>query len=121
MSDIRLRIIARERGYERSRRVAVDENDIGLYLVENGFYSLENIYRDVEKRLLILKQLSIRPSYGQELSKKLELTPATVKHHLNLLEEMELVKINKSEHKVYYSLNRETLMDRMQDVKDFLS
>ena len=74
-----------------------------------------------EKRLLLLKQLSIRPSYGQELAKKLNVTPATVKHHLNVLEDMELVKVNKSEHKVYYSLNREILGSRLQEVKEFLS
>lgn len=73
-----------------------------------------------ETRLSILKQLSIRPSYGQELAGKLKLTPATIKHHLSVLEELQLVTANKSEHKVYYNLNRQRLAQSFDDIKNYL-
>lgn len=73
-----------------------------------------------ENRLTILKQLSIHPSYGQELSQKLNLTPATIKHHLNLLEDMKLVIASKSEHKVYYSINRQAIGQGFEDIKTYL-
>ncbi|MBO4997819.1 MAG: winged helix-turn-helix transcriptional regulator [Lachnospira sp.] len=73
-----------------------------------------------ENRLTILKQLSIHPSYGQELSKKMNLTPATIKHHLNLLEDMKLIVATKSEHKVYYSINRQAIHQGFEDIKTYL-
>ena len=73
-----------------------------------------------ENRLTIMKQLSIRPSYGQELAAKLELTPATIKHHLNVLEELNLVTVNRSEHKVFYAVNRQTLDQCLQDISNYL-
>ena len=73
-----------------------------------------------ENRLTIMKQLSIRPSYGQELAAKLNLTPATVKHHLNLLSELNLVTVNRSKHKVIYSVNRQELDRCLQDLGNYL-
>lgn len=73
-----------------------------------------------ENRLTILKQLSVQPSYGQELAKKLELTPATIKHHLTLLEEMKLITASKSEHKIYYSINHNAIEQGFEDVKNYL-
>lgn len=73
-----------------------------------------------ENRLTILKQLSVKPSYGQELAKKLGLTPATVKHHLALLEDMKLITASKTEHKIYYSINRRVLEQGFEDVKTYL-
>lgn len=73
-----------------------------------------------ENRMIILKTLSVHPSYGQELAKKLKLTPATVKHHLQLLEEMNIIIANKTEHKVYYSLNKDTIIQGLEDTKNYL-
>ena len=73
-----------------------------------------------ENRLTIMKQLSIKPSYGQELSKKLGLTPATIKHHLNVLEECKLIKVDKTEHKVYYTVNRQEFEQALHDLSQYL-
>lgn len=73
-----------------------------------------------ENRLTILKQLAIHPSYGQELAGKLKLTPATVKHHLQILEDQKLVKVSRAEHKVYYTIDRDAIVRNFEDVKTFL-
>lgn len=73
-----------------------------------------------ENRLTILKQLCLQPSYGQELAKKLNLTPATVKHHLAMLEELKLIKPSKTEHKVYYTINHAAISQGFEDVKNYL-
>lgn len=73
-----------------------------------------------ENRLTILKQLAIHPSYGQELSKKLHLTPATIKHHLMILEECKLILASKTEHKVFYSINRQMIDQGFEDVRTYL-
>lgn len=73
-----------------------------------------------ENRLTILKQLSIKPSYGQELAEKLKLTPATIKHHLALLEELKLVQASRTEHKVYYLINKEEVEKGLDDLKTYL-
>jgi DNA-binding transcriptional ArsR family regulator len=73
-----------------------------------------------ENRLTILKQLSLQPSYGQDLAKKLGLTPATVKHHLALLEGAGLVRTSKAEHKIYYAIDRNALALGFEDVKTYL-
>ena len=73
-----------------------------------------------ENRLTILKQLSIKPSYGQELAEKLSITPATIKHHLAVLEELKLVKARRTEHKVYYLINKEEIEKGLDDLKTYL-
>lgn len=73
-----------------------------------------------ETRMGILKELSIKASYGQELAGKLKLTPATIKHHLTLLEEAKLVTISKTEHKVYYALNKQIVSQCFDDIKNYL-
>ena len=73
-----------------------------------------------ENRLTILKQLSIKPSYGQEIAGKLKLTPATVKHHLAMLEEMNLITASKSEHKIYYNINYAVITQGFEDVRNYL-
>ncbi|MCR4716621.1 MAG: winged helix-turn-helix domain-containing protein [Lachnospiraceae bacterium] len=73
-----------------------------------------------ENRLTILKQLSIKPSYGKELAEKLNLTPATIKHHLALLEELKLIKASRTEHKVYYLIDKESLNQGLEDLKTYL-
>lgn len=51
----------------------------------------------------ILTSLKAAPKYNLEIAEALGLTPATVSHHMNMLLNCGLVKVDKKEGKVYYS------------------
>ncbi|WP_276950470.1 ArsR/SmtB family transcription factor [Acetatifactor muris] len=69
-------------------------------------------------RLKILHLLVERPCYLQEMAKELELTPATVLHHLGLLMSQALIEIQVTteKKKVYYRVNRQGLEEVSQGI-----
>lgn len=69
-------------------------------------------------RLKIMHHLVECPSYLQELSKKLELTPATVLHHLGILMSEGLIEIQMTGEKkrVYYQINKQGLQEVSQGI-----
>lgn len=64
-------------------------------------------------RLKILRQLVERPCYVQEMAKAMELTPATILHHLGILMTEELIEIQmtKEKRKVYYQVRKQGLQE----------
>jgi len=60
-------------------------------------------------RYKIIRQLSIRPHYVQELADELDLTAATLSHHLTHLLQVMLVGVSIKGRKSYYSLNADEL------------
>lgn len=64
-------------------------------------------------RLRILHQLTERPCYLQEMARTLELTPATVLHHLGVLmaEEFIEIKMTQEKKRVYYQVRKQGLQD----------
>lgn len=62
-----------------------------------------------KSRLEILSLLRQAPMYSLEIAEKLELTAATVSHHMNTLIVRDLVTIEKRGGRVYYHLNHEAL------------
>ncbi|MGG7165170.1 ArsR/SmtB family transcription factor [Clostridium ihumii] len=109
----------------------IDENcmEIGI-----GFMSEEVIYKkrkgdgELEKYNNILKILGDKSKfnivrllnneqlYGSEIAQRLNLTTATVSHHMSQLLIYELVTLNKDDVKVYYKLNR----DKFSELINFL-
>lgn len=68
-------------------------------------------------RYQILKLLREKPCYGQEIAEKMNLTMATVSHHMELLcVAAKVVKIDISGRKVYYSL----IQDEFKRLIDYL-
>lgn len=64
------------------------------------------------KRIEIIRLLSERTYYGQELAEVLEVTPATISYHMTFLLNQNIAVYERSENRYYYSLNREVL-DRL--------
>lgn len=64
-------------------------------------------------RLKMLHQMIERPCYLQEMARILELTPATVLHHLGVLMEEELIEIKVTQEKkrVYYQVKKQGVQD----------
>lgn len=64
----------------------------------------------------ILHSLLIAPKYNLELAEELDLTAATVSHHMNVLLSNKLVDIEKKEGRIYYTLSKETLTDLIKQI-----
>ena len=60
-----------------------------------------------KRRFEILSYLSNKPAYASELVKHSGLTAATISHHMSQLAEASLIRLEKIDTKVYYSLNEE--------------
>lgn len=69
-------------------------------------------------RLKILHFLAEKPCYLQELAKALDLTPATVSHHLGILISADLIvmQVKADKRKVYYELVKETIANTAKEV-----
>lgn len=61
----------------------------------------------------ILKQINGTKAYGQELASKLNLSTATISHHMNSLMEFGFITIEKKEKKIYYTMNQGAIQDFM--------
>ncbi|QSX04747.1 winged helix-turn-helix transcriptional regulator [Sedimentibacter sp. zth1] len=116
------------------RNFGVNEEKIvsfcGIYLFEltkltKNLYSDEKIVTDLKAlsditRFKILRSLKRTPKYLQEISKELELTPATISHHINSLLNSEFVNVivdtNKSK-RIYYEVNDKKILSLVEELK----
>lgn len=71
-------------------------------------------------KLEILKNIKHTPKYGQELAQALNLKNPTISYHMDALFQLQLIKINKVQKRLYYSLNKNALEDLIDLVKDTL-
>ncbi len=57
----------------------------------------------------ILRLVSEQAKYGQQLAAALEISTATISHHMAQLEETDLIRVERDSNRIYYTLNRETV------------
>lgn len=57
----------------------------------------------------IMRLVSEEPKFGLQLAQALDISTATISHHMAQLEEMDLIRTERDSNRVYYSLNRETV------------
>lgn len=62
-----------------------------------------------KRRMEIIRRLSDRSMYGQEIAQALELTPASVTYHMNFLIPLDIVIADKVDNRIYYSLQADML------------
>ncbi|MDF2651743.1 MAG: hypothetical protein K0Q73_7548 [Paenibacillus sp.] len=69
---------------------------------------VENFLKAIsdKRRLDIIDLLLERQWYGQELAAKLGLTPAAINYHMNLMFELDFVKLERVENRLYYALDK---------------
>ena len=62
-------------------------------------------------RLQILRLLSAKPMYSQELAQDLKLTPATISHHLDIRRRSNLLEVDltNEQFRLYYIVNKERI------------
>jgi len=64
-----------------------------------------------KNRLDIIELLGERDWYVYELAEKLGMSAATISYHLGLLYEFNIVKFQRNDHRMYYSLDKEKLKE----------
>jgi DNA-binding transcriptional ArsR family regulator len=64
-----------------------------------------------KRRLEFIRLLAERPLYGQELASELGITPAAVNYHANFLVMLDLIELRRSEHRLYYHVNRDKVKE----------
>lgn len=73
-----------------------------------------------KSKLQILALLKASPKYNLEIAEQMGLTAATTSHHMSTLLSCGLVKIQKKQGKVYYSLGTEKLEQFIRELEQFL-
>jgi DNA-binding transcriptional ArsR family regulator len=71
-------------------------------------------------RLMILRMLRNHKEYGAKLAEYLDVTTATVSHHLEMLKQAELVNEEKIGNIKYFSLNHKNFDAFIQEIKRFV-
>lgn len=72
-------------------------------------------------RLEILRKLGFGPTYGKLLANSLDLTTATISHHLDLLKSIGLIKEEKVKNIKYFSLNQEKFNEVLKLTNDYIN
>lgn len=83
------------------------------------FLSTLKVLSDRSK-MEIIALLKKKPMYGLEIAQALQLTSATVSHHMNALVSRELVTVRKKDGKMYYYNNREVLEEVVRELEKSL-
>ncbi|QQE78677.1 helix-turn-helix transcriptional regulator [Alicyclobacillus sp. SO9] len=73
-----------------------------------------------ETRLEILRLLILQPTYGKILADRLNLTTATISHHLEVLSSAHLVTESKDKNTKYFSVSEDNLEKIIADLKGYL-
>lgn len=86
---------------------------------EDRFLKAAKIVSDPSK-FEILKICLEKAAYGHEIAEKMNLTSATVSHHMQQLVAMNYILVNFEEKKVYYKTNVEAIIADLELLKDVL-
>lgn len=66
-------------------------------------------------RIGIIRLLSERPWFGQELAEALNISPPTVSYHISFLQQIGVVKFTRTDNRFYYFLDRSRLLKPLED------
>lgn len=95
------------------------DRDYRAGALEKSIVVLKNL--SVPNRYEIVKLLSQRERYGQELADNLGITSATVSYHAKNLYLAKIIDMDSKENKVYYSINKDTLRKSIQFIQKDLN
>ncbi|MNI29613.1 Transcriptional repressor SdpR [compost metagenome] len=66
-------------------------------------------------RIAIIRLLSERPWFGQELAEALNISPPTVSYHIGFLQQIGVVSFTRTDNRFYYELDRDKLLRPLED------
>lgn len=98
---------------------AYTEQIVGLEAVKERLQKFFKIMSD-GKRMDIVELLAGRPWFVNELAEELNLTPATISHHLGTLLALGIATCERDEHRVYYSLDKSKMRKIFEEGMDLL-
>lgn len=115
-----------ERAYLQSGDEEIDIAMMGYRYIDNFEEKNNSIHSSLlvfkaladETRLNIIKLLSNRPWYGHEIAQKLGLSNSTVSHHLSQLTYSGLVKSERDDNRLYYSIDMDNIKNILLDSVD---
>lgn len=73
-----------------------------------------------ESKLEILTLLREQRRYGRELAKELNLTTATISHHMDMLVGCGLVTLNKEMNRIYYEIDKNAVQKLLEQTWQLL-
>ncbi|WP_067730562.1 ArsR family transcriptional regulator [Oceanobacillus damuensis] len=71
-------------------------------------------------KLNIIKELNIRPRYGFELAKKLNVSGPTISHHISKLSSLGLITATRKENKIYFEPNHSEIESALRELSSIL-
>lgn len=72
------------------------------------------------RKFEILKLLAEGAKYGQQIASLMDLSTATVSHHMSMLLEAGFVEIKRESNRIYYALNRKKIRDFLEELNNSL-
>ncbi|WP_432664277.1 metalloregulator ArsR/SmtB family transcription factor [Wukongibacter baidiensis] len=111
---------------------AIEENSLYIYIGTKYIETLNRHIREnrIEENILVYKNLSDKTRFeimkflltgeyfGQEIANKFGISTAAVSYQMNYLFAANLIHIEKKDRKVYYALNKETLSNSIDFLKE---
>jgi DNA-binding transcriptional ArsR family regulator len=89
-----------------------NERHFGPEAARNKVEKFLKVFSD-KRRLEFVRLLAERPRFGQELAAELGITPAAVNYHASSLILLDLVEHKRSEHRLYYHINKEKVREML--------
>ena len=118
---------------ERDGELLPDVCRIGMAIKRMGLDVFRNNPVDNRKRLLLLLKvladeskleilalLKERRRYGRELAKELNLTTATISHHMDILVGFGMVTLNKEANRIYYEMDENAVRKILEQTWELL-
>lgn len=68
----------------------------------------------------ILKSIRDKPTYGQELAEQLNLSTATISHHMSALINSGFIQLEKQTNRIYYQMDKDNVMRFIEQLKSSL-
>lgn len=110
-------------------RIHNENRMIIIYDIFNDYFTLNQKGEEISNtlkvisdrtRLEILRRLSSGPTYGKLLANSLDLTTATISHHLEQLKSVGLVNEEKKKNTKYFSLNKKQFEKILQLTDEYI-
>lgn len=99
--------------------------DIHANKLQNNSYKTDQMITSLKiisdkTRIEILRLLILQPTYGKILANRLNLTTATISHHLELLKSINLVFETRNKNVKYFSANQDEIDKLLNELKNYL-
>lgn len=135
MNDKEIRLVPQIMGFNMVTLHPQNENSIETLYIGILFEALQEAVSRVisddkicktlkmlsdTSKFAILKSIYHEPAYGSELADRLNLTTATISHHMNTLIHQGFVMMEKRANRIYYRMNRTAVESYLEQLRSSL-